>query len=176
MTIRITGCWRNSCVIGEPSEITVTIADDDGGPAAAVPGRPEPPRLVCASAGTGYGPTASAASWQAPAFVGGAPIEGYDVQYRRRNPDDQGGPPVWESWPHTGMATSTTITGLDTGAEYEVQVRAVNANGPGQWSLANVFWTGYVEDQCEIIDRLTPPAAGRLAGPDRNTNGRPAIQ
>ena len=36
--VRITGCERNGCVIGEPSEITVTIADDDGGPEAAPPG------------------------------------------------------------------------------------------------------------------------------------------
>ena len=33
VTVRITGCERNGCVIGEQSEITMTIADDDGGPA-----------------------------------------------------------------------------------------------------------------------------------------------
>lgn len=38
LTIRITGCERNGCVIGEPSEITVTIADDDGGPEAVPTG------------------------------------------------------------------------------------------------------------------------------------------
>ena len=156
MTIRITGCERNTCVIGESSEITVTIADDDGGPAAAVPGQPEPSRLVCASAGDGYDPTGIAVSWQAPTFVGGAPVEDYDVRYRRQNPDQHLSLLVWESWPHTGLATSTTIAGLDADARYEVEVRAVNANGPGQWSQPHTFWTGYLEDQCRIIDRHTP--------------------
>ena len=155
LTIRITGCERNRCVIGEPSEITVTITDDDGGPAAAVPGRLEPPRLVCASAGAGYDPTGVAASWQAPAFVGGAPIEGYDVQYQRRI---AGGDPwvwgEWQAWPHTGTATTTTIAGLDTDTLYGVRVRAVNANGPGQWSLPNTFWTGEPDQICDILDRL----------------------
>ena len=155
LTIRITGCERNTCVIGEPSEITVTIADDDGGPATAVPGQLEPPRLVCASAGAGFDPTGVGVSWQAPTFVGGAPIEDYDVRYHRRNPDEHGGPWVWESWPHTGIATSTTIAGLDDDAGYEVQVRAVNANGPGQWSLPNTFWTGHLDQICDIFDELT---------------------
>ena len=156
-TIRITGCKRNGCVIGEPSEITVTIVDDDGGPTAAPPGKPETPRLVCASASDGYDPTGAAASWQAPTFVGGAPLSGYEVQYRQRI---VGGDPwvwgEWQAWPHTGTATSTTITGLDADSAYGVRVRAVNANGPGQWSLPNTFWTGYTQDLCEIIDELTP--------------------
>ena len=38
VTARITGCERNGCLVGAPSEITLTIADDDGGPAAAPPG------------------------------------------------------------------------------------------------------------------------------------------
>ena len=41
VVVRITGCERNGCVIGTPNEIIVTIADDDGGPAAAPPGRPQ---------------------------------------------------------------------------------------------------------------------------------------
>ena len=40
VVVRITGCERNGCVIGSPSELTVTIADDDGGPEAAPPGQP----------------------------------------------------------------------------------------------------------------------------------------
>lgn len=153
VTIRITGCRRNTCVIGEPSEITVTITDDDGGPAAAVPGHPEPPKLVCASASGGYDPTGVAASWQAPAFVGGAPIKDYDVQYRRRIA--AGDPWVWDEWQpwaHSGTATSTTVTGLDVENLYGVRVRAVNANGPGQWSLPSTFWTGEPDQICDLLD------------------------
>ena len=157
LTARITGCWRNNCIIGEPSEITVTIADDDGGPAAAPPGPPAAPRLVCASAGTGYDPAGIDASWQTPDFAGGAPINGYDVQYQQRI---TGGERwvwgQWQAWPHTGTATSTTITGLDADSFYAVRVRAVNANGPGQWSHGSTFGTGEPDHICEIIDRLTP--------------------
>ena len=35
VVVRITGCERHGCVIGTPNEITVTIADDDGGPDAS---------------------------------------------------------------------------------------------------------------------------------------------
>ena len=154
MTARITGCKRNGCVIGTPSEITVTIADDDGGPAAAPPGPPDPPSLLCASSGDGYDSNALAVSWHAPSFEGGAPIQDYDVRYHRRDPDERPWPDVWEPWPHTGTGTKATITGLDVDALYEVQVRAVNANGPGQWSLPNASWTGYSEDFCEILDEL----------------------
>ena len=35
VTVTITGCERNSCEIGSPSEITLTITDDDGGSTAA---------------------------------------------------------------------------------------------------------------------------------------------
>ena len=155
LTIRITGCERNVCVIGDPSEITVAIADDDGGPETAPPGPPDSPRLVCASAGGGHDGTGTAVSWQAPAFVGGTEIQGYEVQYRRRIND--GDPWVWgdwQAWPHHGTATSVTISGLDPDTLYGVRVRAVNANGPGQWSLPNTFWTGYPDHICQILDQL----------------------
>ena len=157
LRVRITGCERNGCIIGTPSEITVTITDDDGGPAAAPPGPPDPPRLVCASTGGGYDATAVAVSWSVPSFVGGAPISGYEVQHQRRiSGGDQWVWGEWQSWPHTGTTTSTTIAGLDADALYAVQVRAVNTNGPGQWSLASSFWSGYSQNECEIIDQLTP--------------------
>ena len=155
--VRITGCERNGCVIGEPSEITVTIADDDGGPEAAPPGNLDTPRLVCASSGAGYDSTGIAVSWNAPDFAGGAEIEGYEVQYRQRIGD--GNPWIWGEWQahtHAGAATSTTITGLDADTLYGVRVRALNANGPGQWSLPNTFNTGQSDRICEILDELTP--------------------
>ena len=156
-TIRITGCKRNGCVIGEPSEITVTVVDDDGGPEAAPPGNLDTPRLVCASSGAGYDSTGIAVSWNAPDFAGGAEIEGYEVQYRQRIGD--GNPWIWGEWQahtHAGASTSTTIAGLDADTLYGVRVRALNANGPGQWSLPNTFNTGQSDRICEILDELTP--------------------
>ena len=155
VTVRITGCERNGCVIGEPSEITVTIADDDGGPAAAPPGRPPRPAVLCPDRGHSSLDTGLKAIWEAPDFVGGAPIDSYEVRYRqRRLADDVLVYGDWQAWPRSGAAVSATITGLDTDTAYGVQVRAVNANGPGEWSLEGTHRTGQPDYICDILDQL----------------------
>ena len=88
---------------------------------ATVPAQPATPGLLGAS------PTSIAAVWIA-ADDGGAAIEDYDVQYRAGNR----GP--WTSWPHTGTATHTIITGLREATSYFVQVRAENSVGESLWS------------------------------------------
>lgn len=70
--------------------------------------------------------------WNAVNAGGGAPITGYDVRYRvipSRAED-------FEVWPHTGHTTDTTfeIDGLRLNTAYEVQVRAVSADGSSAWS------------------------------------------
>ena len=155
VTIRITGCERTLCVIGEPSEITVTIADDDGGPAAAPPGQPARPAVVCSGGGYNAQGMALRVRWQAPDFVGGAPIEGYELRYRSRlvtDEEPQGG--GWQRWPTPVTATSTVILGLEPDTVYGVQVRAVNANGPGQWSFESAYRTGEPGHICDILDQM----------------------
>ncbi len=156
VTVRITGCERNGCVIGEPSEITVTIADDDGGPEAAPPGRPAWPTVLCPDPGHSSFHTGLGVSWAAPDFVGGALIDHYELRYRKLIfVDDQiesGG--EWQAWPHVSAATSTIIVGLDTDTLYGVQVRAANANGPGQWSFESTHRTGEPDHICEILEQL----------------------
>ena len=67
------------------------------------------------------------ATWTAP-NNGGSPITGYELQYRT-------GDEAWtEITEGIGTNTSHTITGLTKTAEYEVQVRAVNEIGAGDWS------------------------------------------
>ena len=159
MTIRITGCRRSDCIIGTPSAVTLNIADDDGGPAASIPGPPNRPRVVCGRSDDGYDDNGIAVSWKAPNFVGGAPVETYELRYRVST-KFIGGRLIehpWVSWPHGVAATSATITGLMTGTVYTVQVQAVNANGPGRWSEGNRFKVGPMREICEIIDLLTPP-------------------
>ena len=159
MTIRITGCERNGCIVGTPSALTLTITDDDGGTATAVPGPADAPRLVCARSGGGYDDTGIAVSWKAPNFVGGAPVESYELRYRESSKFIGGSliEHLWESWPHGVAATSATITGLATRVDYTVQVQAVSANGPGRWSEPDYFKVGPMHEICEIIDQLTPP-------------------
>ena len=161
--VRVTGCERNGCVIGEPSEITVTIADDDGGPAAAPPGRPATPWLQCADRGNSARDTGLEAIWEAPDFVGGAPIDHYELRYRPRTVTDGewqiGG--EWQAWPHHSATTSTVISGLESDVLYGMQVRAVNANGPGQWSPAGLYRTGQLDEICDILDEFAPVSSGR---------------
>ena len=87
--------------------------------AAAAPAAPLAPRVA---AGDGR----LEVSWSAPADNGAA-ITGYEVRYRRA-----GG--SWERWAHEGTGTTTTITGLANDTSYEVEVRAVNSEGAGEWS------------------------------------------
>ena len=59
-------------------------------------------------------------------------ISQYQVQYRRS------GTNPWNSaTPLSGSppATSTILTGLNAGTEYNVRVRAVSSAGAGQWSV-----------------------------------------
>ena len=67
-------------------------------------------------------------SWTAPDVTGKPAISDYDVQYRLS------GGSTWTDASFTGTTTSTTLTGLTAGKSYEVQVRAVNAEGDGAWS------------------------------------------
>ena len=88
-----------------------------------VPAAPDAPALT-------PGDGQLALVWRAPADNGGAAITDYNVHYST----DAGS--SWANHPFTGTGTSTTITSLDNGQSYQVQVQAVNAHGPGAWSTA----------------------------------------
>ena len=155
VTVRITGCERHGCVIGTPNEITVTIADDDGGPAVAPPGRPASPAVLCPGRGHSSSDTGLKVIWEAPEFEGGAPVESYEVRYRQRQfVDSVVAPGEWQPWPDSVDATTVTITGLEAGTSYGVQVRAVNANGPGEWSPQGIGFTGQPDYICDSLDEL----------------------
>ena len=88
---------------------------------ASVPSAPARPTLTPGDRQLG-------ASWTAPASNGAA-ITDYDVRYRRSG----GG---WTDHPVQFPDRSTTITGLENGTAYEVQVRAGNSVGKGSWSAS----------------------------------------
>ena len=75
-------------------------------------------------------------TWATPSLPDGTPgITGFEVQYRE---DIEGAD--WTSHVFDSNATTaeTTITGLKSNTAYWAQVRAVNADGPGAWSVE--FW------------------------------------
>ena len=73
--------------------------------------------------------------WTAPASNGGSDITSYDLRHIGSDATDKSDAnwtvedDVWSSG-----ALQATITGLTNGAGYDVQARAVNANGNGSWS------------------------------------------
>ncbi len=86
----------------------------------------EPPRAPEAPLFSGEGRDSLTVSWAEPENTG-PPITGYDVQYRT-------GSDAYQEWLHTGPGRTATITDLDEGTVYQVQVRAHNEEGTGDWS------------------------------------------
>ena len=97
--------------------ITVTVTDVSG----EAPGKPNAPDVSAASV------TSLTVSWSAPANAGPA-IDDYDVQYR------EGTSGSWSDGNHTGAATTATLSSLSENTSYQVQVRATNDEGTGDWS------------------------------------------
>ena len=98
------------------NEVRIDVEDANEAPA-----RPAAPRVTSSTLNS------LSVRWTAPDNTGPA-ITDYDVQYRA------GGSGPFTEWAHTGTATATTISGLVTGTVYEVQVRAINDEGTGDWS------------------------------------------
>ena len=97
--------------------ITVTVTDVT----TEAPGKPAAPTVSAASA------TSLTVSWSAPANAGPA-IDDYDVRYREGTTGD------WSDGNHTGTARTATLSGLSENTSYQVQVRATNDEGTGDWS------------------------------------------
>ena len=112
--------------------VTVAVTDEDG----EAPGRPAAPT---------FGTTTTnsvVVNWVAPSNAG-PDITGYDVQYRKVMTP----PPAWTDAGDTGTDTTTTIGSLEENTDYEVQVRAANAEGTSDWSLSGTTTT---------VDNLAP--------------------
>ena len=88
------------------------------------PGAPGAPTVTAASS------TSLSVTWTAPSETGTTAISDYDVRYR------ESGATAWTDHGHTGTATTATVTRLAASTAYEVQVRATNGEGTGEWSDA----------------------------------------
>ena len=74
-------------------------------------------------------------AWTAPASNGGSDITSYDLRYISSDATDKAGA-NWtvESGVWSSGVLRYTLGGLTNGTEYDVQMRAVNADGAGAWS------------------------------------------
>ena len=85
--------------------------------------------LSLTSSGTANPANELFVSWDRQTLPDGDAITGFDVQYQVLGTDE------WTDHPFDGTGLSATITGLASNTGYGVQVRAVNAVGPGPWSM-----------------------------------------
>ena len=114
--------------------LTVAVNDGEGGRAAItvtvnITDVDEPPDTPQAPGVTAVSSTSLKASWTAPDNRGRPPIDGYVVQHRIDQDNSN-----WEDSGHSGSAIQATITGLEPGAAYKVQIKAVNHEGFSGWS------------------------------------------
>ena len=65
--------------------------------------------------------------WGAPPPAGSLVLTGYELRYR----EHPGG--AWTEWPHAGLATAATITGLQVDTAYDIEVRAVYGELRSVW-------------------------------------------
>ena len=111
--------------------------------------------------------------WSTPAQTGGRPVTSYDLRHIMTSADevvDANWTMVENVWNGTG-ALAYRITGLATGTRYDVQLRAVNANGagpwsaaatgtPAQWEAARSFSADSVGLGAEVLVTVTPAGYG----------------
>ncbi len=147
--------------------VTVTVRDDSGGTdsidvAISIidveepPGAPEAP-VVAAADDDGH--VALDVTWTAPSNTGPA-ITGYDVQYHVAGSGDD-----FSDASYDGVGVSATITDLSPNTIYEVQVRARNDEGYGDWSDAG-------EGRTSSGPTIIIPGSNEIPG----SNGDPAFE
>ena len=102
-------------------DVTINVGNID------IPDAPAEP-TVTPTPGAAAGLTVS---WTAVTATETAPVDGYDVQYRRK---DATPPADWSSANVTVTGATATITGLEYGTTYEVEVRSKNSEGESDWS------------------------------------------
>ena len=115
----------------------------------------EPPGIPEAPAFSGETADSLTVHWSEPDNTGPA-ITGYDVQYREK------GTGRFTDAQHEGPARTATLTGLQEGTAYEVQVRATNGEGTGDWS-APVEGRTVVPLRVEITSGIEPPVEGAFS-------------
>ena len=113
------------------------------------------------------GDTSLTVVWDQPANTGGESPTGYDVRYIKTSEDETDDANWTEqlgAWTESSGVRSYTITGLETGVQYDVQVRAENSVGKGPWSAATL----QVVDNDEVTFPVVSIAAVASSVPEHH--------
>ena len=113
------------------------------------------------------GETSLTVVWDLPANTGGEDPTGYDVRYIRTSEDETDDANWTErlrAWTQGSGVRSYTITGLETGVQYDVQVRAENSVGQGPWSATATGTTREADVPVTLRWEQTTHAVGEDAG------------
>ena len=94
-------------------------------------------------------------SWNAPMDDGGSSITAYDLQYMRSDGTESDWTLVEDMW--TSGTLTASLTGLRRDTGYDIQLRAVNAEGDGPWSATE---TGATTDHSDSRSGATPLTLG----------------
>ena len=122
--------------------VTINLTDANEPPAA-----PATPTVAATADST----TSLDVSWTAPDNTGKPDITSYGLQYR------QGTTGNFTAGPQDVAGTSATITGLTAGTAYEVQVRAINDEGDGDWSESGTGSTAAAPPVAQTATCNSPP-------------------
>ncbi len=99
--------------------VTITVTNETEKPL-----KPVAPTVTTTTGST----TSLDVTWTAPNNTGRPSITSYDLQYKKSTETD------WTDGPQNQTGTSASISSLDGNSEYEVQMRATNADGDSAWS------------------------------------------
>ena len=123
--------------------VTISVTDVDEPPAA--------PAAPAVSATTGS-TTSLDVTWTAPTNTGKPAIDNYDLQYRQGNSGN------FTAGPQDQTGLTASIGSLTAGTSYQVQVRAHNDEGDGDWSASG---TGSTSSPTNNAPVFNPTAVSR---------------
>ena len=119
--------FRVAAINGVGTGTNVTISNIT--PSAVIVAPTSPRNLVATPSSSQAG-----LAWDIPSNNGGAAITDYAVQYKLSSSG------TWTTFADgTGTSTSTTVTGLTNGLNYDFQVAAVNSAGAGPYVTVNTI-------------------------------------
>ena len=112
-------------------------------------GHRETPDAPTPNSVTAPGTDSLTVAWTAPGNTGASDISSYDVRYIRSDSTGKSNDSNWtvqdSAW--TSGTLTYTITGLTEGVEYDAQVRAVNDDGDGLWSVTATGTPGHTNSR-----------------------------